>query len=91
VREELLRFIEEHLNKNIEECSLCDSLTEITKKDLHNIAVDLEYEAFTSSKVVSVYRKKIAKTVKCNIDIIFTLEKISDFLVNLSIFYGNLH
>uniref|UniRef100_A0A2S2QW87 DNA 3'-5' helicase n=1 Tax=Sipha flava TaxID=143950 RepID=A0A2S2QW87_9HEMI len=63
VREELLRFIEEHLNKNIEECSLCDSLTEITKKDLHNIAVDLEYEAFTSSKVVSVYRKKIAKTV----------------------------
>lgn len=84
MREELLRFIEEHLNKNIEECSLCDSLTEITKKDLHNIAVDLEYEAFTSSKVVSVYRKKIAKTVKCNIDI---RKNNTDF----SRFYGNLN
>uniref|UniRef100_A0A2S2P906 DNA 3'-5' helicase n=1 Tax=Schizaphis graminum TaxID=13262 RepID=A0A2S2P906_SCHGA len=63
VREELLRFIEEYLEKNIEACSLFDSLTEITKDDLHNIAVDLEYEAFTSSKVVAVYRKKIAKTV----------------------------
>lgn len=59
-----MRFIEEHLEKNIEACSLFDSLTEITKKDLHNIAVDLEYEAFTSSKVVSIYRKKIAKTVE---------------------------
>lgn len=85
MREELLRFIEEHLNKNIEECSLCDSLTEITKIDLHNIAVDLEYEAFTSSKVVSVYRKKIAKTVELNIDIILILEKylLFDFPVNL--------
>ncbi|XP_060880859.1 LOW QUALITY PROTEIN: ATP-dependent DNA helicase Q5-like [Metopolophium dirhodum] len=63
VREELLRFIEEYLEKNIEACSLFDSITEITKDDLHNIAVDLEYEAFTSSKVVAVYRKKIAKTV----------------------------
>lgn len=49
--------------KNIEACSLIDSSTEITNKDLHNIAVDLEYEAFTSSKVVAIYRKKIAKTV----------------------------
>lgn len=64
VREELLRFIEEYLEKNIEACSLFDSITEITKDDLHNIAVDLEYEAFTSSKVVAVYRKKIAKTVE---------------------------
>ncbi|VVC35974.1 Helicase, C-terminal,P-loop containing nucleoside triphosphate hydrolase,ATP-dependent DNA [Cinara cedri] len=63
VREELLRFIEEHLAKNIEACSLFDSLSEITNEDLHNIAVDLEYEAFTSSKVVAIYRKKIAKTV----------------------------
>ncbi|KAF0773619.1 ATP-dependent DNA helicase Q5-like [Aphis craccivora] len=54
VREELLRFIEEYLEKNIEACSLFDSITEITKDDLHNIAVDLEYEAFTSSKVVAV-------------------------------------
>lgn len=79
MREELLRFIEEHLNKNIEECSLCDSLTEITKKDLHNIAVDLEYEAFTSSKVVSVYRKKIAKTVKFNIDLIVIYYIVKQF------------
>jgi len=64
VREELLRFIEEHLNKNIEACSLFDSLTEITNDDLHNIAVDLEYEAFTNSKVVSAYRRNIAKTVE---------------------------
>lgn len=41
-------------------------MTKITKDDLHNIAVDLEYEAFTSSKVVAVYRKKIAKTVELN-------------------------
>jgi len=59
-----LRFIEEYLEKNIEACALFDSITEITKDDLHNIAVDLEYEAFTSSKVVAVYRKKIAKTVE---------------------------
>lgn len=59
-----MRFIEEHLNKNIEACSLFESLTEITNEDLHNIAVDLEYEAFTKSKVVSTYRKNIAKTVE---------------------------
>lgn len=64
MREELLRFIEEHLLKNIEACSLFDSSKELNNKDLHNIAVDLEYEAFTSSKVVAVYRKKIAKTVE---------------------------
>lgn len=59
-----MRFIEEHLGKNIQACSLFDTLTEITNEDLHNIAVNLEYEAFTSSKVVAIYRKKIAKTVE---------------------------
>lgn len=50
--------------KNIEACLLFDESIDITNKDLHNIAVDLEYEAFTSSKVVAIYRKKIAKTVE---------------------------
>lgn len=50
--------------KNIEACSLFDSsFSVITKDDLHNIAVNLEYEAFSSSKAVAVYRKNIAKTV----------------------------
>jgi len=52
------------LEKNIEACSLFDSLKEITSDDIHNIAVDLEYEAFTGSKVVATYRMKIAKTVE---------------------------
>lgn len=66
MREELLKFIEEHLMKNIKACSLFDSslTSSINSEDLLNIAVDLEYEAFTSSKVVAIYRKQIAKIVK---------------------------
>lgn len=62
-----MSFIEEHLVKNAEACSLFNSSTSITKKDLHNIAVDLEYEAFTSSKAVANYRKQIAKIVSFSI------------------------
>lgn len=65
MREELLRFIEEHLRKNVEASICYDSLsTSFTNKDLHNIAVDLEYEAFTNSKVVAIYRRSVAKTVE---------------------------
>lgn len=45
-------------------CSLFHSIQRISSEDLNNIAVDLEYEAFTTSKVVNIYRRKIAKTVE---------------------------
>ncbi|XP_050435880.1 ATP-dependent DNA helicase Q5 isoform X2 [Adelges cooleyi] len=83
VREELLRYLEEHLKKNIEACSLSDShATEVSPKDIHSIAVNLEYEAFNSSRVVSLYRRAIAKfisQIKSDTNTSTLFEKIKNY------------
>ncbi|XP_050532250.1 ATP-dependent DNA helicase Q5-like [Daktulosphaira vitifoliae] len=83
VREELLRYLEEHLKKNVEAYSYSrPSSKKVSTKDIHNIAINLEYEAFTSSKVVSIYRRTIAKTIseiKINTNKSSLFEKIENY------------
>ncbi|KDR23331.1 hypothetical protein L798_05292, partial [Zootermopsis nevadensis] len=66
VRESYLSLLVENLKKNYERCHMVDpSQHSLSTADIEICAIDMEYEAFTSNKVASLYRRVIVKLVSC--------------------------
>ena len=76
-REDYLGLVEAALSKNYSETGG----TELKDKDLLDAAVEAEYEVFTSNKVVTMYRKKVAFLIQ-NIKNSTKKNDMSDILVN---------
>ncbi|XP_053692943.1 uncharacterized protein LOC128741277 [Sabethes cyaneus] len=63
-REAHLTLLADLLRKNVEACKSSDPPEQdLVYKDFEDIAVEMEYEAFTNSTVASLYRRSIAKHV----------------------------
>ncbi|GAB0088006.1 ATP-dependent DNA helicase [Sergentomyia squamirostris] len=63
-RESYLSLIANLLKKNYEEGEKDDSIpTSLVFRDFEDIAVELEYQAFTVNKVISLYRRSAAKVI----------------------------
>ncbi|XP_066999567.2 ATP-dependent DNA helicase Q5 [Anabrus simplex] len=62
MRESYLGLLVEALQKNLDTCAVFDPPpTPLSAKDIEMNAIDLEYQAFTSNTVASLYRRAIAK------------------------------
>ncbi|XP_065094626.1 ATP-dependent DNA helicase Q5 [Ochlerotatus camptorhynchus] len=69
-RESNLTMLADLLKKNVEACKESDPPEhELVYKDFEDIAVEMEYESFTSNTVGSLYRRSIVKHVStiCNV------------------------
>lgn len=61
-RESYLTHLTDSLKKNLEKCENLDNPEHnLVYKDLEDVAIELEYQAFTTNKVVSLYRRSIVK------------------------------
>lgn len=62
VREEYVKFFKSLLEKNltVSKCKDGTSLPKLKSTDVQNIAANLEYSVFSASKVVALYRRKVA-------------------------------
>lgn len=61
-RETYLTHLTDSLKKNLEKCENLDNPDhDLVYKDLEDVAIELEYQAFTTNKVVSLYRRSIVK------------------------------
>ncbi|XP_069690832.1 ATP-dependent DNA helicase Q5-like isoform X2 [Periplaneta americana] len=83
VRESYLRLLIENLSKNHERCVVVDPPDhKLSSSDIEMCAIDLEYEAFTSNKVVGLYRRTVMKTVgdiKKNTEVMTLNEKLRKY------------
>ncbi|KAK7863998.1 hypothetical protein R5R35_000105 [Gryllus longicercus] len=62
MRETYLGLFIEALKRNLEKCQVIDPpLNKLQDKDVEECAIALEYEIFSSNKVISLYRRGIAK------------------------------
>ncbi|CAH1403089.1 unnamed protein product [Nezara viridula] len=62
VRENYVNFFKDLLNKNLDKCNIVDPpKNSIEEDDVKTISADLEYNVFTSSKSITVYRRNISK------------------------------
>ncbi|KAK9498734.1 hypothetical protein O3M35_003302 [Rhynocoris fuscipes] len=62
VREDFVKFIKDLLMKNKNLCaSYNDPSKNFSEKDIENIALNLEYDAFSSSSFINAYRRKLAQ------------------------------
>lgn len=60
----MIAHLREKIEKNFQQFSACDPPNfKITFADMGSAAIDLEYEAFTSCKSLSVYRNLFKKMV----------------------------
>jgi len=63
-RESYLSLLTENLNKNYERCCIVDPPQHtLSVTDMEACAIDMEYEAFTSNTVASLYRRLLSKMV----------------------------
>uniref|UniRef100_A0A1B6KN40 DNA 3'-5' helicase n=1 Tax=Graphocephala atropunctata TaxID=36148 RepID=A0A1B6KN40_9HEMI len=61
-REGYVKFLQELLQKNLDQCSIVDPPENtLNSSDVEQAALDLEYQAFTANKAMSLYRRAIAK------------------------------
>uniref|UniRef100_A0A1B6IWM1 DNA 3'-5' helicase n=1 Tax=Homalodisca liturata TaxID=320908 RepID=A0A1B6IWM1_9HEMI len=61
-REGYVKFLQELLQKNLDQCSIVDPPDNaLNSSDVEQAALDLEYQAFTANKAMSLYRRAIAK------------------------------
>lgn len=59
-----VRFIQGLLQKNLDQCSAVDPPEhQLVPDDVEQAALDLEYQAFSSTTAISVYRRAVAKMV----------------------------
>lgn len=64
LREKYLTFLEDALKKNFEKCSIIDPPSHsLEEKHIEECAIGMEYQIFTSNKVIYLYRRDIAKKV----------------------------
>ncbi|KAL1131366.1 hypothetical protein AAG570_010983 [Ranatra chinensis] len=62
VRDGYAKFLKELLQKNLDKCEVLDPPTnKLSPSDIEDAGLDLEYSVFSTSKVVSIYRRGIAK------------------------------
>lgn len=65
IRENYLSLLTEILVKSVVDCKDVDKpIHELKKSDYEDCAVEMEYEIFSLNKVVSLYRRGIAKLVR---------------------------
>lgn len=64
IRENYVNFFKDLLNKNLDKCNIVDPpKNSIDEDDVKTISADLEYNVFTNSKSITVYRRNISKLV----------------------------
>ncbi|PNF16125.1 hypothetical protein B7P43_G03266 [Cryptotermes secundus] len=82
-RESYLSLLVENLNKNYERSHIVDPGQHcLSTTDIEMCAIDMEYEAFTSNKVASLYRRLLAKMmaeIKRNTDVMTLNQRLKEF------------
>jgi len=82
-RESYLSLLTENLNKNYERCCIVDPPQHILSvTDIEACAIDIEYEAFTSNTVASLYRRLLSKMmaeIKRNTEAMSINPRLKDF------------
>lgn len=74
IRENYHSLLAEALSRSVATCDGLDSpVNSLTKHDYECCAADMEYEVFSANKVVSLYRRGMAKAVSYNLCYIVTL------------------
>ena len=84
MRESYLNLLADSLKKNYERCHIVDPpVNTLSSADMEACAVDLEYEAFTNNKVLSLYKRQIMKMVSSSLQSYILLNKIFKRTISL--------